>query len=804
MVAELVLSVLSGSDGARGGVAALAVTDQQIVAVGPAMVLASPDGRRFEPRTAPGRRALCDVLAVGDSLWVCGEGGLLAVSRDHGTRWQQIETGGEQRLSGLALGADGAIWVVGDAGYAARVLGEAPRRVELGLGTEAGLAGVHAVRDEIVALGADGRVIRWREGAAAAVACGAAAGLAGLAVTAKGTWVVVGAAGFVARSPDGTWYSRVAAGTGEDLAAIGALPDGTLVIAGAGGTVLCSTDDARTWRPIAHAFGAVALRSVARYGRGLLIGGDAGLILQLAPASAPAPAPAPADDPQGERSGEPSGPTSGPLAPTRTAAPAGMAPAVTPAARLDTTPVARWAELAWRWLDDGAAHRALIARSTQVGPAHRTQLAAVAALRDASDAERAHGVARLAGELTSIVEAVLTGSLLRGDPLDDVLATLVEDAAAESDAAAGDGDGDGDGDDGDAGDGDAGDERAPGWAAIDPLAIIVTPSILRAGDTGDDERGGDDDRDDDDGDGRDGGGREPSNPARIAAALAMTARALRLHPDDEDVQFTHAMLLLDAERAGDPAQAEALRAAMSAFSLGTRVQIAIRMAKLAHRWFEQAIELVLSFALPDRGAAGDPAHPAADAADSAASAGATPVAPLGDIADELVEELGRAILARTPRHIGRLVPLLPDDAKLLCELAQDADAAGQPEAALALYNRMIAVAIPGGGDQRISYLRAFNNACVQAHAAGAFEVAVRLAERAQPIAYENPHLYHAAACAYAAVHDHARALEQVKLAIAHHYENIARIETDTDLGPLLDWPQFKKLFRDWHARQEGN
>ena len=64
--------------------------------------------------------------------------------------------------------------------------------------------------------------------------------------------------------------------------------------------------------------------------------------------------------------------------------------------------------------------------------------------------------------------------------------------------------------------------------------------------------------------------------------------------------------------------------------------------------------------------------------------------------------------------------------------------------------------------------------------------------------------YHAAACAYAAVDDYERAFAQVKLAIEQNYDHIAKLEHDADLGPLLDWPELKALFRDWHARREGN
>jgi len=97
-----------------------------------------------------------------------------------------------------------------------------------------------------------------------------------------------------------------------------------------------------------------------------------------------------------------------------------------------------------------------------------------------------------------------------------------------------------------------------------------------------------------------------------------------------------------------------------------------------------------------------------------------------------------------------------------------------------------------------------NNACVQAHAAKAYDTAVRIADRAQPVAHENPFIYHSAACAYAAVGDFKKAFEQVKLAVKTDYPHLAKVEVDSDLGPILDWPEFKELFRDWHARREGN
>jgi predicted S18 family serine protease len=117
---------------------------------------------------------------------------------------------------------------------------------------------------------------------------------------------------------------------------------------------------------------------------------------------------------------------------------------------------------------------------------------------------------------------------------------------------------------------------------------------------------------------------------------------------------------------------------------------------------------------------------------------------------------------------------------------------------------LLALPIPDEGEERDNYLRSLNNACVQAHAVKAYDTAARIADRAQPVAHENPYIYHSAACAYAALGDYAKAFHQIKLAFEHDYDHLGRVETDEDLGPVREWPEFKALFRDWHARQEGN
>ena len=82
---------------------------------------------------------------------------------------------------------------------------------------------------------------------------------------------------------------------------------------------------------------------------------------------------------------------------------------------------------------------------------------------------------------------------------------------------------------------------------------------------------------------------------------------------------------------------------------------------------------------------------------------------------------------------------------MLSSLAICAAQAKRQDSANALYDRLFAIPIPDDGDERTVYLRALNNACVQAHAAGDYATAVRIADRAQPVVHENLQDHHAAA-----------------------------------------------------------
>jgi hypothetical protein len=78
---------------------------------------------------------------------------------------------------------------------------------------------------------------------------------------------------------------------------------------------------------------------------------------------------------------------------------------------------------------------------------------------------------------------------------------------------------------------------------------------------------------------------------------------------------------------------------------------------------------------------------------------------------------------------------------------------------------------------------------------------MELADGGQPYGPENPYIYHSAACAYAAVGQIDRALEQVQLAIEHNYEHAEKMETDADLSPLHSDPRFASMFNEWREKR---
>jgi tetratricopeptide (TPR) repeat protein len=169
--------------------------------------------------------------------------------------------------------------------------------------------------------------------------------------------------------------------------------------------------------------------------------------------------------------------------------------------------------------------------------------------------------------------------------------------------------------------------------------------------------------------------------------------------------------------------------------------------------------------------------------------------------EELCDLVG-SVARHAPAYLGAILARVPDDRAFVPFLYNTSFSVERPQA-LAILRKVLALPppAPGAGEARTALVMAWNNACIHAHALGDFTLAVELADGGQPFGPENPYIYHSAACAYAAVGEIDRALEQVALAIEHEYEHAEKMETDNDLAPLQRDPRFAALFVEWRARR---
>ncbi len=167
---------------------------------------------------------------------------------------------------------------------------------------------------------------------------------------------------------------------------------------------------------------------------------------------------------------------------------------------------------------------------------------------------------------------------------------------------------------------------------------------------------------------------------------------------------------------------------------------------------------------------------------------------------QLAAQLLSVTAHHAPARLADALAATPPVVDIIEDLATLAHELGRTDAALAVYRRLLAMPVPAEGEERGVYQRCANNACVIAHALGNIDEAVRIADAAQPWAAENPHIFHSAACAYAATGDLDRAFAQVERAVEHNYERLDAVEKDTDLGDLLQQPRFTQLFARWHEQ----
>ena len=258
---------------------------------------------------------------------------------------------------------------------------------------------------------------------------------------------------------------------------------------------------------------------------------------------------------------------------------------------------------------------------------------------------------------------------------------------------------------------------------------------------------------------------DPDNPTTAEVAERLLRRALAFDPKSDASGYL-AIVLVRQKRLAD-----AIELAREAASRDVRLLVVGELAEHAPTELAAALELLD----PETMDATDP--------------------------DDLAE-LTASVARHAPASLGAVLDRMPVDRNLVAYLYNVSFSVERPQA-LQILKTVLALPPPepGSGEGRTALVMAWNNACIHAHALGDYRLAVELAEQGQPYAAENPYIYHSAACAYAAVGQIDRALEQVSKAIEHEYEHTEKMETDNDLAPLRADPRFASLFVEWRHRR---
>ena len=258
---------------------------------------------------------------------------------------------------------------------------------------------------------------------------------------------------------------------------------------------------------------------------------------------------------------------------------------------------------------------------------------------------------------------------------------------------------------------------------------------------------------------------DPDNPTTAAMAERLLRRAQSFDPSSDAAGYLTIVLVRQGRLS------EAITLAQSARSRDVRLLVIGEIAEHAPDELAPALELLDDATL-------DATEP------------------------EELAELTASVARHAPNQLDALLAKLPDEVALVPHLYNASFSVDRP-LALQILRRVLTLPEPprDAGEARTALVMAWNNACIHAHALGDYKLAVELADGGQRYAPENPYIYHSAACAYAAVGQIDRALEQVSRAIEHDYEHTEKMETDADLAPLHSDPRFPALFTEWRERR---
>jgi photosystem II stability/assembly factor-like uncharacterized protein len=268
----------------------LHVTQEAIYAIGgtyhaPTLLCSNDRGRSFVPWKTPKTPGLRGLLVVDDAVWIIGEYGLVAYTRDAGASWTRVplpDVVGRTCLYCIARDESGRFWISGDDGTLFRSATPSGKTYEVISTRTSGrmLCFWQDRRDgtpwALDTTGAVQRLVKDRF----EIVEQRAKPLCRIQRTAAGTLIVVGDGGIVLRSTDdgGTWKkipSRVKGALTElSLTRFG------IIVVGFDGVVLFSHDDGRTFARVETSM-TDRLWSIVDVGDAILVGGEAGAVYRI-------------------------------------------------------------------------------------------------------------------------------------------------------------------------------------------------------------------------------------------------------------------------------------------------------------------------------------------------------------------------------------------------------------------------------------------------------------------------------------------------------------------------------------------
>lgn len=285
---QLKVSTVRAANRAEPSIISVEVKGQLVVFTGGgghALVLATTDGKTFVRRRPPGNQGLRGAKFIGDELWITGEYGTFAVSRDRGETWEDVDVAmtGRKRFTAclwdVARDVKGQYWAAGSDGALLRGKGRKFKPVTHKLKSRDERADP---RVETVPAGVllpvfnalwDGKALVKPKGLT-----GANAALATASTT--GTIIVVGDHGAALRSLDGgKTFKAVKTGVTTHLNDVAFVAGGFIAV-GAHGKMLRSEDDGQTWKAMPSKV-KVELWSIGSWGNGAFVGAEHGQILRI-------------------------------------------------------------------------------------------------------------------------------------------------------------------------------------------------------------------------------------------------------------------------------------------------------------------------------------------------------------------------------------------------------------------------------------------------------------------------------------------------------------------------------------------